>query len=694
MRDMTLQAEKHPVTLNAHGYERVDEYGWLRADNWQQVMADPDKLDPKIRHHLEAENGHFNAYMDQHETLKNQLFEELKGRIKERDDSLPTKNATHVYWTRFEEGKEYPILMRAPADDPEAGQIVWDSNKAAEGAPYYSLGVAAADPQDQRMIIGEDTSGSEQYDLRVLDMATGEFLPDLIPATGAGGTWDAAGESFFYLQLDESHRPYQVRRHILGQDVSQDQVVYEEANPAFFVGVSKTESGAFITIQAGDHITSEIHLLPADQPDSDLQLISERQEGHEYSLTHEGDWFYILTNHGGEAVDFEIMKTPVSDPSPENWTSIIDHRPGRLILSIFATKGYLMRLERVKALPRLVVIDIATKTEGLIEMDEAAYALGAGPASGDFQDQLVRFTYSSPTTPASVFDLDLTTGERTLRKVQEVPSGHDADLYEVMRHEVNARDGARIPLTILKRRDLSGPAPAYVYGYGSYGMAIPSGFSTHALSLVDRGMVYAIAHIRGGMEQGYGWYLDGKLEKKQNTFNDFEDCVRYLIDQGFTTAGEVAMEGGSAGGLLMGAVMNQAPELFGAVVAHVPFVDVVNTISDATLPLTPIEWNEWGNPIEDKAAYETIYAYSPYDQVQAQAYPPLMVTAGLSDPRVTYWEPAKWVARLRDRRTNDQTLIYKTNMEAGHGGRSGRFEYLWEKAESYAFILNELELTD
>ena len=691
---MTLQVEKHPITLTAHGHERIDEYAWIRAENWRDVLADPAQLHPKIRAHLEAENAHFSAYMDQNEALKHKLFQELKGRIQERDETPPTKNATHVYWSRFEEGKEYGILMRAPFDTPEAGAVVWDANKAVEGASYYRLGVAVADPQDFRMIIGEDTTGSEQYDLRILDLESGEFLPDLIPATGGGGVWDAVGESFFYLRLDDHHRPYQVRRHILGQDPAQDQIVYQESNPAFFVDLSKTESDAFITIQTGDNITSEIHLLPADQPDADLQLVSERQEGHEYELTHEGDWFYILTNRGGEAVDFEIVKAPVANPEPENWTPIIDHRPGRLILSIFTTQGYLMRLERVRALPQLVIIDIATGTERLVEMEGAAYALSAGPASGDFADQLVRFTYSSPTTAASVFDLDLTTGVRTLRKVQEVPSGHDPNVYEVLRHEVVARDDARIPLTILKRRDLTKPAPALVYGYGSYGLAIPAGFSTHALSLVDRGMIYAIAHIRGGMEQGYAWYLDGKLEKKQNTFNDFEDCVRYLIDQGFSSAGKIAIEGGSAGGLLVGAVMNQAPELFGAVVAQVPFVDVVTTISDATLPLTPMEWNEWGNPIEDPAAYETIYAYSPYDQVRAQDYPPLLATAGLSDPRVTYWEPAKWVARLRDRRTNDQTLICKINMEAGHGGRSGRFEYLWEKAESYTFILNELGLTD
>ena len=689
---MTLIAKKIPVTHTVHGKTRVDEYHWMRAENWQEVMAKPETLDPEIRDHLEAENAHFQSYMDAFEAQKKALFEELKGRIKERDDTLPTKNATHAYWSRFEEGKEYSILMRAPVDDLAAAQVVWDSNEAAKDSPYYALGAAAADPQDRLMIVGEDKTGSEQYDLRVLDMDSGRFLADLIPATGAGAVWDAAGESFFYLKLDENHRPHQVLRHILGQDPAEDQIVYEEANPGFFVSVSKLESGKFIIIGAGDHISSELHLLPADQPDAPLRLVAARETGHEYSLTHVEDWFYILTNRGGVSVDFEVCRAPVSAPEISNWEVLIPHQPGRLVLDLFSTQGYLMRLEREAALPRLVIRDLKTNQEAQVSFDEPAYALGAGPASGDFADQQLRFTYSSPSTPASVYDLDLTSGERTLLKVQEVPSGHDPSRYVVERHAVTARDGVQVPLTLLKRRDLEGPAPAYLYGYGSYGMAIPAGFSTAAFSLVDRGLVYAIAHIRGGMEQGYGWYLDGKLENKQNTFNDFEDCARYLVDQGYTQAGKIAMEGGSAGGLLMGAVLNQAPDLFGAVAAHVPFVDVVNTISDASLPLTPIEWNEWGNPIEDPKAYDTIEAYSPYDQVKAQAYPPLLVTAGLSDPRVTYWEPAKWVARLRDLRTNEAALIFKTNMEAGHGGKSGRFEHLWEKAEAYVFMLNELGL--
>lgn len=683
---------KRPVTHHAHGRRRVDVYDWMRADNWQEVMADPAKLAPEIRAHLEAENAQYSAYWATRTGLKEQLFEELKGRIKEQDDTLATKNKTHAYWLRYAAGQQYPALMRAPAHALDQAVLVWDQNAAAAQAPYYAVGLMAADPSDRWLILGEDRRGSEYYDLRVLDMVTGTFLADQLPMTGGGGVWEAQSTSFLYLRLDASHRPYQVLRHVLGQDVAQDEILFEETDPGYFLSLSKSESGAYIFISSGDHISSELHLLPADDVTAAPLCLARRQTGHEYSVTHVGDWLYILTNQGGDAEDFEVVKAPITAPTRENWQPHIPHQAGRLILSIFATDGHLMRLERAAALPRLIIETLATGQTREVDFDEPAYTLSAGTASHDFADQTLRFTYASPTTPAQTYDYDLRTHGRVLRKTQEVPSGHDPSAYVVERHFVTARDGARVPLTLLRRRETKGSAPAYVYGYGAYGIATPAGFSSHAFSLVDRGMIYVIAHIRGGTEQGYGWYLDGKLSAKQNSFNDFEDCVRFLIDEGRTTAGRIAIEGGSAGGLLLGAVMNQAPELFGAVVAHVPFVDVLSTISDPSLPLTPIEWNEWGNPIEDVQAYDCIRAYSPYDQVQAQAYPPLMVTAGLTDPRVTYWEPAKWVARLRDQRCNLETLILKTNMTAGHGGRSGRFEHLWEKAEAYGFILSELGL--
>ena len=683
-------AKKQPVQYAAHGQIRIDSYAWMRAENWQDVLSDPSKLDPEITAYLKAENAHFHAYMAPQEALRDTLFDEMKGRIKEQDDSIPTKNKTHVYWSRFEEGKQYAILMRAPADTPDKGEIVWDSNLAAAHVPYYTLSVATANPQDQLMILGEDTTGSEELVLRVLNMETGTFLDDQIEGAAPGVVWDKQGRSFFYTLLDDNHRPFEVRHHILGQDAANDTLVYREENPGFFVAPGKTESGEYILISTGDHITSEIHLIPADAPATPPVCVATRQEGHEYSLTHESDWFYILTNRNGESVDFEIAKTPVCAPHIENWQTFVSHKAGRLILSISSVDGYLMRMERENALPRLVVTDLSRNKDKLIDMTEPAYALGAGPASGDFTDQIIRYSYSSPATPSSTYDLNLVTNERVLRKVQEVPSGHEISDYIVERAMAPARDGAEVPLTLLRRKNTGPQAPAYLYGYGSYGMTMAAGFSTNILSLVDRGFVYALAHIRGGMEKGYSWYLDGKMLNKQNTFNDFEDCARYLIDQGITAKGKIAIEGGSAGGMLMGAVMNQAPDLFGAVAAHVPFVDVLNTISDASLPLTPIEWNEWGNPIEDAEAYAAMAAYCPYSNVSAQAYPPLMVTAGVSDPRVTYWEPAKWVAKLRAYRTNDESLIFKTNMEAGHGGRSGRFEHLHEKAETYAFFLNEL----
>ena len=687
---MIPKARKKLLVHRAHGQSWHDEYDWMRAENWQEVMDDPSALSIEIRSHLVAENNFFGSYWSKSEDIKNVLFEELKGRVKQRDNTLPMTNVNFAYWYEFREGQQYPLLKRAPVSDPSLHELVWDQNFAAKDVSYYSLGLAVPDPSDKLIIIGEDTRGSEQFTLRFYDMVSKSFLPDQLINAGASAVWDATGGSIFYLQFDESHRPFRVVRHILGTATNADQIVYEEKDPGFYVDLSKTESGDFVVIQTGDHITSELHLINAKKPGSFPQLVAKRKPGHEYSLTHVGDWFYILTNQGGNSIDFEICRAPVETPNPSSWECIIPHEEGRLILSIFSTSKYLIRLERRKALPHLVIRHLESGNETFIEFDQLAFALGATASSGKHDDQTIRFTYSSPSTPSTTYDLNLETGDRTLRKVQEVPSGHDPGAYAVERYFVAARDGAKIPLTVLRRKDIDGAVPAYLYGYGSYGYSIPSGFSANAFSLVDRGMVYAVAHIRGGSEQGYNWYLNGKSGQKQNTFNDFEDCALFLIDEEITEKGKIAIEGGSAGGLLIGAVINQAPDLFGAAVAHVPFVDVLNTISDATLPLTPMEWNEWGNPIEDAEAFSNILAYSPYDQVTSQAYPPLMVTAGISDPRVTYWEPAKWVAKLRDNTTNDAALILKINMDAGHGGKSGRFEHLREKAEAYGFILQEL----
>jgi oligopeptidase B len=477
-------------------------------------------------------------------------------------------------------------------------------------------------------------------------------------------------------------------------DSSEAELVYEEADDAFFINVDRSDGDTWIMLMTSGHTTSEIHLYDADDPAAEPLLVAERREGIEYSLTETGDGMFIRTNQD-DAVDFKIMRAPVSDPRQENWTPFIDHRPGIYVTGVMGFEHWLVRSERESALPRIIVRNIDSGEEYAIEFDEEAYSLGMS-GGYEFDTDNIRFTYQSPSTPSQTWDFNMATRERTLRKEQEIPSGHDASQYTVRRLQIEARDGAKVPVTVLYHNDtpIDGSAPLLLYGYGSYGISMPATFSISNLSLVDRGMVYAIAHVRGGTDNGYGWYLDGKLDKKINTFNDFVDAGKALIEADYTSAGQIVAFGGSAGGLLVGAAMNQAPELFAGVIGAVPFVDVVNTISDASLPLTPPEWNEWGNPITDEDAYDYILSYSPYDQVRATDYPHLLATAGLTDPRVTYWEPAKWVAKVRNMRTDNGLTLLRTNMGAGHGGASGRFDSLRERAQDYSFALLVTGLAD
>jgi oligopeptidase B len=478
-----------------------------------------------------------------------------------------------------------------------------------------------------------------------------------------------------------------VFRHEIGTDPATDVLVYEEPDPGFFVGVGKTQSGAWIAISSHDHQTSEIRLIDAHHPAGAPHLVATRETGHEYDLDHQGERFLIRTNCDG-AEDFKIVEAPVADPGRASWRDVVGHRPGRLILSHAAFAGHMARLERENGLPRIVVTATATGEEHAIAFDEEAYSLGLS-AGYEYDTTAIRFTYSSMTTPNQVYDYDMATRERTLRKTQEVPSGHDPERYVTRRVLAPAADGETIPVSLLYRKDtpLDGSAPLLLYGYGAYGITIPASFSTTCLSLVDRGFVYAIAHVRGGKDKGYRWYKAGRREHKANTFTDFIAAGEHLAAEKFTARGRIVAHGGSAGGMLMGAVANLAPDLFAGVIAEVPFVDVLTTMLDDTLPLTPPEWTEWGNPIEDAEAYRAIAAYSPCDNVRAQAYPNILALAGLTDPRVTYWEPAKWVARLRAVKTDDNLVLFRTNMDAGHGGASGRFERLKEVALAYAFAL-------
>ncbi|MDM9627122.1 S9 family peptidase [Rhizobium sp. S152] len=684
-------APKKPLDDTRHGITRTDDYAWLRADNWQAMFKDPSILDPEIRKHLEAENAYMNAAMEDTKPLQKTLFAEMRGRIKEDDSSVPSKDGPYAYGTFFVTGGEQPRYFRIPRDgdgkDESIRDVLLDGDKEAEGKAYFRLAGIDHSTDHNRGIWGYDDKGSEFYTLKVRDLSTGEDMADLIENTGGGGAWAPDGKSFFYSALDENHRPSKVFHHIIGTPQSDDRLVYEEEDAGFFMGVGGSLLDDFIYIDIHDHETSEYRLLSTRDLTAEPKLVARREEGIEYSMTEGGNVFYILTNDG-DAKDFKIMETPVDKPGKENWREVVAHKPGTLIISHMAYARHLLWLERKDGLPQIMVRDRRTGEEHAIAFAEEAYSLGL-QGSSEYDSDVIRFSYSSMTTPSQLYDYNMVTRERTLLKTQEVPSGHNIDNYVTRRVFAPGWDGVEVPVTLLYRKDLAldGSAPCLLYGYGAYGVTIPASFNTNCLSLVDRGFVYAIAHIRGGKDKGFAWYEDGKMEKKTNTFKDFIAAADYLNQQQFTSYKNIIAEGGSAGGMLMGAISNMAPEKFAGVIAAVPFVDVLNTMLDDTLPLTPPEWPEWGNPIDSREEYEQIAAYSPYDNVEAKPYPPILALGGLTDPRVTYWEPAKWVAKLREKSISDAPILLKTNMDAGHGGASGRFQRLEEIAFEYAFAL-------
>ncbi|MEP3280174.1 MAG: S9 family peptidase [Stappiaceae bacterium] len=674
------------VSDSHHGIETADDYAWIRDDDWQQVMRDPSVLDENIRTYLEAENAYTEAAMKETEALQKTLFSEMRGRIKEDDSSVPAPDGPYAYAVRYIEGAQHPMLVRTDRDGLNE-TVLLDANQLAEGKAYFKLGGVEHSSDHRLLAWASDDKGSEYYTVRIKDLETGKDLDDEIQETAGGAVFTRDGKTLFYTWLDENHRPCKVFKHTVGGSQESDVLVYEEADPGFFVGVGKTHSGAYIVIDCHDHQTSEVRVIDAGKPDSEPLLIAERIVEQEYSVEHHDDQFLILTNADG-AEDFKIVSTATDNPGRENWKDFVPHKPGRLILSVTCYKEHMVRLEREEGLPRIVVRRLADSIEHSIAFDEEAYSLGQMDGY-EYDTTSIRFSYSSMTTPTRVFDYDVETRARALRKQQEVPSGHNAEDYVTRRILAPSHDGELVPVSLLYRKDtpLDGTAPCLLYGYGSYGIAIPASFNTNCLSLVDRGFIYAIAHIRGGKEKGFRWYKDGRREKKTNTFKDFIAAARHVVSERITYTGGIVAHGGSAGGMLMGAVANMAPDQFTGIIAEVPFVDVLNTMLDDTLPLTPPEWPEWGNPIADKAAFENIASYSPYDNVSAQNYPAILAIGGLTDPRVTYWEPAKWVARLRATKTGDSLLMLKTNMDAGHGGASGRFDRLEEVAFNYAFAI-------
>ena len=680
-------ARKQPKRIEQLGRVRVDDYAWLRDDNWQAVLRDPSVVRPDVRAHLEAENAYTAAMLAPTEAMQEAMFAEMKGRIKEDDSSVPTPDGPWDYYVRYVMGAQHPIHARRPRGQAEGEQILLDEDAEARGKTYFQVGAADHSPDHDLYAYAVDEQGSEVHRILIKDLVTGEILAE--PAESATGdfVWSPDSAWLFWIWRDDNGRPAKIYRRPARGGKADDVLVYEEPDEGFFLSVETTASDAFIIISSGDHETSEVLLIPASDPTATPQVVEPRTPGLRYDLEHWDDRFLIRTNADG-AVDFKVVEAPLSDPSRKAWRDWAPHHPGRYVVAIGALKDWFVRLVREDANNRILLTERITGLEQEIAFAEDAYVLSL--AGGyEFDTATLRFVYESPTTPRQWFDYDLGTGLRTLRKTQEIPSGHDPAAYVTRRLFAAAADGAQVPITVLMRAGtpLDGSAPLLLYGYGAYGLPMEPHFSIRNLSLVDRGWIWATAHVRGGSEKGWGWFLEGRGTKKTNTFKDFIRCAEHLTAHGYGRAGRIVAYGGSAGGMLMGAIANLRPDLWAGIIGAVPFVDVLNTMSDATLPLTPPEWPEWGNPLEDAEAYDCIAAYSPYDNITALAYPAVLATGGLSDPRVTYWEPAKWVARLRENTTGAAPILLKINLDAGHGGASGRFDFLKEIALDYAFAV-------
>ena len=689
--DTSLSAPVAPRinhTSTHHGITIEDHYAWMKAENWKQVLKNPRKLPKNIREHLKAENAYTKSVLAPLKALRSTLLKEMRGRIKEDDSSVPFQDGAYVYGTRYREGGEHPLMCRAPVTEPDRITVLLDGDFLAKDHDYFDIGDCAHSPDHTLLAWSFDDQGSEYYTIHIRDLATGLDLDDAITGTDGDVVWTADGTAFYYVILDDNHRPYAVKRHILGCDVSSDETILTSTDSGHFIDLDETLSGGYVVISVTDHETAELHILDRNDAKAKPVCVAQRRGDVRYELVHHTDTFYLITNADG-AIDGKIVTTPISATHCENWRDLIPARNGVMIIDVIVFADFMVRLERENALPRIVIRELKTGVEHTIAFEEQAYALGI-EAGYEFETHVLRFTYASMTTPAQTYDYDMMSRSRHLRKQQEVPSGHNQHDYVTRRIFATSHDGAQVPISLIYHKDtpLDGTAPCLLYGYGSYGHALSASFRTNPLTLADRGFIYAIAHIRGGTEKGWMWYQDGKKDKKSNTFKDFIACGQKLITDGYTAQGRIVAHGGSAGGMLMGAVVNMAPALFAGIIADVPFVDCLNTILDDQLPLTPPEWPEWGNPIEDKDAFQTIAAYSPYDNVTCQAYPAILALGGLSDPRVTYWEPAKWVAKLRECTSALHPILLHTNMSAGHGGASGRFEQLKETALVYAFALS------
>jgi len=688
---------------------RVDPWFWLR-----------ERDDPEVLAYLEAENTYTREVLGHLGELRRDLYDEIVGRVQESDTTAPVRRGPHEYFTRTVEGQQYGVHCRRPAGAPalpdpfvppghaDGEVVVLDENALADGHDYFAVGDLAVDPDQTIAAFSIDTNGGERYELRfrriAADGQAGQHasadVDDVVPDVYYGVAWANDGATVFYTRPDDAMRPWQVWRHRLGTAATDDVLVFQEDDDRFYVGVSRTRSGRFVEITTASKVTSEVWLLDADAPDADPVIVEPREQGHEYHVEHHAgagaDRLFVLSNADG-AENFSLLVTPVSTPGRAAWETVLAHRDDTRLDDVDAFAGFVVVSERADAVERLRVLtfgdDGGVDDDHVVAMPESVYSawLGGNP---EYEATTIRYQYTSLVSPASAYDYDPVTRRATLVKRQPVP-GYDPDEYESRREWATATDGAQIPISIVYRRDRRGddPSPMLLYGYGSYEVSIDPTFSASRVSLLDRGVVFAIAHVRGGGELGRRWYDDGKLLRKPNTFTDFVACAEHVVQGGWTAPDRLAARGGSAGGLLMGAVANLRPELFRAIVAEVPFVDCLSTILDESLPLTITEWEEWGDPVHDLAVYELMKSYSPYDNVEAKEYPALLVTGGLNDPRVQYWEPAKWVAKLRATKTDGNVLVLKMEMGAGHSGPSGRYDAWRDEAFVLSFLLDQLSLT-
>ena len=678
-------AEQRPYSYERHGFTISDPYHWLKDQSYPKID------DEAVLAYLKEENRWFEQNMAGQKALTDELFKEMKARIKEDESSVPQKDGDWIYWAKFEEGMQYKQHYRKSVSGGD-DQLILDENALAKDKEYFRLGAMSVSPDGRLLAFSVDDTGAERFEARIKNLETGEMLADVIPGTLSSLVWSADSKNLLYGLANENWRTDNARMHVIGSDPKNDIELYKEEQDGFTVGIGLTHSEKFIVIATGDNETSEVRLVPTDNPTAEQLLISSREKGREYSVEEHDGKLYILTND--DHVNFRLATASLDQP--DDWTTLIAGSDKFYLTDMTPFKDFYVTEGRENGLDQVEIRSYAdpVKVER-IAFPEASYNAGLDD-NPEYDVSKLRLSYESMVTPDTVYDYHLADNKLETLKVQEIPSGYDASQYTTERLTIKARDGAMVPVSLVYKNGikLDGSAPLHLYSYGAYGYAVPPSFSTTRLSLVDRGFVYAIAHIRGGDDLGRNWYLQGKLMQRTNTFNDFVDVAKGLADKGYTSEGRISASGGSAGGELMGAIVNSDPDLWGAVVAHVPFVDVLNTMQDESLPLTPGEWPEWGNPITDKAAFEYIRSYSPYDQVSAQNYPPMLITGGLNDPRVTYWEPAKWAAKLRATKTGDNVLLLKTNMGAGHGGKSGRWNALEETAEEFAFILWQIGMTD